>query len=165
MKTLLNQSMRATLALLLLLGLSASVAFQGRMQALPVRLQVATLVLVAGAVLCIALFAVLLRRVRGEDRIAGLEAALCREQHARSQADQALAESDLLLGRLSARGNGRRGGVDAVAQLATIQAELIQLRQHCVLDDPLLASRVDLLCTRVACVAQAVETSQPVASG
>lgn len=161
MKTLLNQSMRAALALLLLLGLSASVAFQGRMQALPVRLQVATLVLVAGAVL----FAVLLRRVRGEDRIAGLEAALCREQNARSQADQALAELDLLLGRLSARGNGRRGGVDAVAQLATIQAELIQLRQHCVLDDPLLASRVDLLCTRVACVAQAVETSHPVASG
>lgn len=161
MKSLLLQSMHSALAALLLLGLAVSLAPGGAMIAVPERLQIGALAL-AG---CALLFALLFHRVRGEDRIAGLEAALCREQNARSQADLALAESDLLLGRLTTRGVGRRGNVDPVAQLATIQTELIQLRQHCVLDDPLLASRVDLLCTRIACVAQAMDDGRAVNTG
>lgn len=161
MKSLLLQSMRSALAVLLLIGLALSLVRGGGVVAMPERLQLGVLALLG----CALLFALLFNRVRGEDRIAGLEAALCREQNARSQADQALAESDLLLGRLTTRGGGRRGSVDPVAQLATIQSELIQLRQHCVLDDPLLASRVDLLCTRIACVAQAVDANRAVNTG
>jgi hypothetical protein len=160
MKTVLLQCLRAGLAVLLSLGLIAELLDGTHMTALPERVQIGVLLLVIGA----GVFAALLHRVRGEDRIAGMEAALCREQKARSQADQALAESDLLLERLTAR-RGRRGGVDPVSQLAAIQAELLQLRQHCALDDPLLASRVDLLCTRVACVAQAVTLAPAAESG
>lgn len=161
MKSLLLQSMRSALAVLLLIGLALSLVRGDGVIAMPERLQLGVLALLG----CVLLFALLFNRVRGEDRIAGLEAALCREQNARSQADQALAESDLLLGRLTTRGSGRRGSVDPVAQLATIQSELIQLRQHCVLDDPLLASRVDLLCTRIACVARAVDANRAVNTG
>jgi hypothetical protein len=145
----------------LLAGLFAAGASQSALTALPARLQMSVLIVAFLGIL----FAVLFRRVRGEDRIAGLEAALCREQNARSQADQALAESDLLLERLTAGKRNLRGGVDPLAQLAAIQSELMQLRQHCATDDPLLARRVDLLCTRVACVAQVVRAAHALESG
>jgi hypothetical protein len=119
---------------------------------LPDRLQAGLLVLVMLTVMFVTLF----RRVRSEDRIARLEVALCREQKARSQADQALAESDMLLGRLTAGVEGRRGNLDPLAQLVAIHSELLQVRRQYALDDPLLASRIDLLCTRVDRVAHAI---------
>jgi hypothetical protein len=151
MKTLLLQSLRATVGLLLLLAVWFGMSEHASMLALPERLRLGVLVLVMMTVL----FATLFRRVRSEDRIARLEAALCREQKARTQADQALAESDLLLGRLTGS-DTRRGNVDPLAQLVAIQSELLQVRRQYALEDPLLASRIDLLCTRVDRVAQAI---------
>jgi hypothetical protein len=110
-------------------------------------------------------FATLFRRLRSEDRIARLEAALCREQKARSQADQALAESDMLLGRLTASADGRRGNLDPLAQLVAIQTELLQVRRQYALEDPLLASRIDLLCTRVDRVARAIVSAHATEPG
>jgi hypothetical protein len=151
-KTLLLQSLRATLGALLLLALWFGVSEHARMLAVPERLQLGVVVLVMMTVL----FAMLFRRVRSEERIARLEAALCREQKARSQADQALAESDMLLGRLTGCAEGRRGNLDPLAQLVAIQTELLQVRRQYALEDPLLASRIDLLCTRVDRVAHAI---------
>lgn len=152
MKTMLLQSLRATLGALLLLGLWIGFSEHARLLALPDRLQAGLLVLV----MLTAMFVTLFRRVRSEDRIARLEAALCREQKARSQADHALAESDMLLGRLTAGAEGRRGNLDPLAQLVAIQSELLQVRRQYALEDPLLASRIDLLCTRVDRVAHAI---------
>jgi hypothetical protein len=151
MKTLLLQSLRATVGLLLLLAVWFGMSEHASMLALPERLRLGVLMLVMMTVL----FATLFRRVRSEDRIARLEAALCREQKARTQADQALAESDLLLGRLTGS-DTRRGNLDPLAQLVAIQSELLQVRRQYALEDPLLASRIDLLCTRVDRVAQAI---------
>lgn len=152
MKTVLLQSLRATLGALLLLTVWFGIPEHARMLVVPERLQLGVLVLAMMTVL----FATLFRRVRSEDRIARLEAALCREQKARSQADQALAESDMLLGRLTGVPDGRRGNLDPLAQLVAIQTELLQVRRQYALEDPLLASRIDLLCTRVDRVAQAI---------
>ena len=152
MKTRLLQSLRASLGALLLLAVWFGLSEHARMLAVPERLQLGVLVLVTMTVL----FAMLFRRVRSEDRIARLEAALCREQKARSQADHALAESDMLLGRLTGGSDGRRGNLDPLAQLVAIQTELLQVRRQYALEDPLLASRIDLLCTRVDRVAQAI---------
>lgn len=152
MKTLLLQSLRVTLGALLLLTAWFGMSEHVRMLAVPERLQLGVLVLVVLSVL----FAVLFRRMHNEDQIARLEAALCREQKARSQADQALAESDMLLGRLTGGTEGRRGNLDPLAQLVAIQTELLQVRRQYALEDPLLASRIDLLCTRVDRVAQAI---------
>jgi hypothetical protein len=152
MKTLLLQSLRATVGALLLLAVWFGLSDRARVLAVPERLQLGVLVLAMMTVL----FAALFRRVRSEDQIARLEAALCREQKARSQADQALAESDLLLGRLTGSGESRRGNLDPLAQLVAIQSELLQVRRQYALEDPLLASRIDLLCTRVDRVAQAI---------
>jgi hypothetical protein len=152
MKTMLLQSLRATLGVLLLLGLWIGFSDSARLLALPDRLQAGMLVLVLMTVM----FATLFRRVRSEDRIARLEAALCREQKARSQADHALAESDMLLGRLTAGAERHRGNLNPLAQLVAIQSELLQVRRQYGLEDPLLASRIDLLCTRVDRVAQAI---------
>lgn len=152
MKTVLLQSLRVTLGALLVLTLWIGFAGHGRVLALPERMQAGVLVLVMMGVL----FAALFRRVRSEDRIARLEAALCREQKARSQADQALAESDMLLGRLTGGADARRGSLDPLAQLVAIQSELLQVRRQYALEDPLLASRIDLLCTRVDRVAHAI---------
>ncbi|MFL6631540.1 MAG: hypothetical protein ACJ8HJ_04380 [Massilia sp.] len=152
MKTLLLQSLRATVGALLLLAVWFGLSERARVLAVPERLQLGALVLATMTVL----FATLFRRVRSEDQIARLEAALCREQKARSQADQALAESDMLLGRLTGSGESRRGNLDPLAQLVAIQSELLQVRRQYALEDPLLASRIDLLCTRVDRVAQAV---------
>jgi hypothetical protein len=152
MKTVLLQSLRATLGALLLLAVWFGIPEQARMLVVPARLHLGVLVLAMMTVL----FATLFRRVRSEDRIARLEAALCREQKARSLADQALAESDMLLGRLTGAPDGRRGNLDPLAQLVAIQTELLQVRRQYALEDPLLASRIDLLCTRVDRVAQAI---------
>jgi hypothetical protein len=152
MKTLLLQSLRATVGALLLLAVWFGMPERTRALAVPERLQLGVLVLAMMTVL----FAALFRRVRSEDQIARLEAALCREQKARSQADQALAESDMLLGRLTGGGESRRGNLDPLAQLVAIQSELLQVRRQYALEDPLLASRIDLLCTRVDRVAQAI---------
>jgi hypothetical protein len=152
MKTLLLQSLRAALGALLLLTVWFGMTEHARMLAVPERLQLGAVALVTMMVLCALLF----RRVHSEDRIARLEAALCREQKARSQADQALAESDMLLGRLTGSAEGRRGTLDPLAQLVAIQTELLQVRRQYALEDPLLASRIDLLCTRVDRVAQAI---------
>lgn len=151
MKTLLFQSLRATLGALLLLAVWFGMPERARELAVPERMQLGVLVLVTMTVL----FAALFRRVRTEDQIARLEAALCREQKARSQADEALAESDMLLERLTG-GETRRGNLDPLAQLVAIQSELLQVRRQYALEDPLLASRIDLLCTRVDRVAQAI---------
>jgi hypothetical protein len=152
MKTVLLQSLRATLGALLLLAVWFGIPEHARMLVVPARLHLGVLVLAMMTVL----FATLFRRVRSEDRIARLEAALCREQKARSQADQALAESDLLLGRLTGGADGRRSNLDPLAQLVAIQTELLQVRRQYALEDPFLASRIDLLCTRVDRVAQAI---------
>lgn len=152
MKTLLLQSLRATVGALLLLALWIGLAQRDRVFALPDRLQLGLLLLATLVAVCATLF----RRVRSEDRIARLEAALCREQKARSQADQALAESDLLLGRLTGSPDARRGKLDPLAQLVAIQSELLLVRRQYALEDPLLASRIDLLCTRVDRVAHAI---------
>lgn len=144
MKSVLLQSLRTALAVLLLAG-AGLFAYRGPAAVLqmPQRLLAGAL-LVGGMA---ALFAVLFRRVRSEDRIARLEAELCREQNARSQADQALAEADMLLARLTARAPGRDGAaaaapeVQLIAQLAQVQAELAQIQQHNALD-PVCAGRI-----------------------
>ncbi|MBW8898954.1 MAG: hypothetical protein JF619_12770, partial [Massilia sp.] len=141
-----------TLGAILLLVVGLGLAERRHMAAVPGRLQLGALALVMMTLV----FATLYWRLRGEDRIARLEAALCREQKARSQADQALAESDMLLGRLTASADGRRGNLDPLAQLVAIQTELLQVRRQYALEDPLLASRIDLLCTRVDRVAHAI---------
>jgi hypothetical protein len=152
MKTMLPKPLCVTLGAVLLLVIGIGLSERSRMPVLPERLQFGVLMLVVMT----AMFATLFRRLRSEDRIARLEAALCREQKARSQADQALAESDLLLSRLTASADGRRGNLDPLAQLVAIQTELLQVRRQYALEDPLLASRIDLLCTRVDRVAHAI---------
>src|SRR6478672_11212370 len=105
MKTVMQQSLRTLIAALLLGGLWSVAAGAGAAM-LPQRMQTPALLLLGVALLC----TILCRRVRSEDRIAGLEAALCREQTARSQSDEALAEADLLLARLAARASGDCAG-------------------------------------------------------
>lgn len=161
MTNLLLQSLRATFAVLLMTGLFVMLASQGSLlSALPEQLQVGGLIL-AGLAL---LFTVLFQRVRGEDRIAGLEAALCRADSVRNRADDSVAESDLLLARLNVRSR-LAGGIDPYVQLTAIGAELHELRQQCAPTNPLLASRIDLLCRRVAAVARTAHTSHALEPG
>jgi hypothetical protein len=161
MTNLLLLSLRATLAVLLMTGLFVMLASQASLlRALPEQLQVGALIL-AGLAL---LFTVLFQRVRGEDRIAGLEAALCRADSVRNRADDSVAESDLLLARLNVRSR-LAGGIDPYVQLTAIGAELHELRQQCASTNPLLASRIDLLCRRVAAVARTVHTSHALEPG
>jgi hypothetical protein len=161
MKSLLLQSLRATVGVVMLLALWIGLSEHARRFAMPERVQLGVLMLV----MITALFATLFRRVHSEDRIARLEAALCREQKARTQADQALAESDMLLGRLTASPDGRRGKLDPLAQLVAIQSELLQVRRQYALEDPMLASRIDMLCTRVDRVAQAIVSTHALDPG
>lgn len=128
-------------AILLLGGMWRTDAGFGAM--LPERLRAGALLLLGMAVLYAALF----RRVRSEDRIAGLEAALCREESARTRADQAFAETDLLLARMAARASGDCAG-DPEGQLVIIQAELTQIQQRCSADQA-IRSRLELLRTRL----------------
>jgi hypothetical protein len=142
MKTVTHQALRALLAVLLLGGLWQAAASSG-LAALPRRLYLAA-ILVLGLGL---VFSMLFRRVRREDQIAHLEAALCREQTARSQSDEALAEADLLLARMAARAAGDCAG-DPAGQLVIIQAELTQIQQRCGADQA-IRGRFDLLRTRL----------------
>lgn len=161
MKSVLLQSLRTALAVLLLAG-AGSVAYRGSgVLETPERLIAGALVVGAMA----GVFAVLFRRVHSEDRIARLEADLCREQNARSQADQALAEADLLLARLTARASGRADAQDGaapeaqlIAQLAQVQAELAQIQQHNALD-PVCAGRIGRARDRLEQVARIARNS------
>ncbi|MGJ7917247.1 hypothetical protein ACI48D_17450 [Massilia sp. LXY-6] len=142
MKTTMHQALLALTAALLLAGLWGLGADTG-MALLPGRLGTAALLLLGMGVLFLTLF----RRMRSEDRLAGMEAALCREQSARSQVDQALAEADLLLARMAARAVGDCSG-DPAGQLVIIQAELTQIQQRCGAD-PATRNRFDLLRSRL----------------
>jgi hypothetical protein len=161
MKSVLLQSLRTALAVLLLAG-AWQFAYRGPVIfEKPERLLAGALMVAAMA----ALFAVLFRRVRSEDRIARLEADLCREQNARSQADQALAEADLLLARLTARAPGRADAQEEAApealltaQLAQVQAELAQIQQHTALD-PVCAGRIGRARDRLEQVARTVRNT------
>ncbi|MFC5547059.1 hypothetical protein [Massilia aerilata] len=157
MKTVMHHALRALIAALLLAGLwwLDSGAGSG---AGPERLRIAFVLLLGMGIL----FTMLFRRVHSEDRIADLEAALCREQSARSHADHALAEADLLLARMAARA---AGGVatDPAGQLIIIQAELTQIQQRCRADQgtrnrlELLRTRLDRLGTSLRTGARAAE--------
>ena len=142
MKTVRHQALRALIAALLLGGLWQAMA-NGGLSALPQRVQTAALLLLGVGLM----FAALFRRVRSEDRITHLEAALCREQTSRGQSDQALAEADLLLARMAARAAGDCAG-DPFGQLVVIQAELTQIQQRCGADAA-IRSRLELLRTRL----------------
>lgn len=143
MHTLPPQALRTLSAALLLLTLCFPIALGVASFSAAGRLQAAAL-----AVLPVALALILLlRHVREEDQVASLEAALCREQQARTEADHALAEADLLLARLTAR--TRHGHVDPAAQLATVHAELAQIQRQVGSGDPHLALRIELLSLRV----------------
>ncbi len=113
----------------------------------PASLQLGVSMLLAIGGLCI----VLAWRLFSEDRVARVALALCRERQARSRADLALAEPDLLLDRLAARPNDEPG-----AQLALIRAELMELQLCNARHNPLVAARMELLCARVDRVVQAV---------
>jgi hypothetical protein len=79
----------------------------------------------------------------------------------RSQADQALAEADLLLARMAARAGGC--AEDPASQLVIIQAELAQIQQRCGADQAVrkrfevLRSRIDHLGTSLRTNARAAE--------
>jgi len=157
MNTMMQKAMRVLLPALVLGGLywlGASAPIEAR----PERLRIAAVLLLGLGLL----FATLFRRVRSEDRIADLEAALCREQSARSHADQALAEADLLLARMAARASGK-GLADPAGQLIIIQAELAQIQQRCRADQgtrnrlELLRTRLDHLGTSLRSHARAAE--------
>lgn len=157
MKSVLLQTLRTALAVLLLAGAGMFAYRNAVALEMPQRLLAGVLIVAAMA----ALFAVLFRRVRSEDRIARLEADLCREQNARSQADQALAEADLLLARLTARSGARADATpeaQLIAQLAHIQAELAQVQQHSGLE-PGCAGRIERARNRLEQVARMVRTT------
>jgi hypothetical protein len=149
--------LRSLLAALLLTSMfCAGVALS--MGALPQRVQLAAFTLMGIGLLSSMLY----RRVKNEDRIIDLEAALCREQSARSQADLALAEADMLLARLAARASGNCAG-DPAGQLIVIQAELTQIQQRCGADHgirnrlELLRSRLDRLGNSLRAASQTAE--------
>jgi hypothetical protein len=156
MKAVMHHALRALAAALLVAGLWW-VGVGAGLTVRPERLQMAALFLLGLGIL----FATLFRRVHTEDRIADLEAALCREQSARSQVDQALAEADLLLARMAARAGGC--AEDPASQLVIIQAELAQIQQRCGADQAVrkrfevLRSRIDHLGTSLRTNARAAE--------
>ena len=157
MSTIMQQTLRTLIAATLLGGLWWAGVAAGR-GAGGERLRVAAVLLLGLGILC----AVLFRRVHGEDRIADLEAALCLEQSARSHADQALAEADLLLARMAARASGNCAG-DPAGQLIIIQAELANIQKRCRTDQgtrnrlALLRTRLDHLGTSLRSAARATE--------
>jgi hypothetical protein len=147
MKNSATQPVRVVFAILVLSGLSVlaatGVAWSGALGSL----QACALVVVPLAIA----FYVLFRRVQSEDRIARLEVALCREQSARTEADHALAEADLLLARLTTRSRGQLD--DPAGQVVVIHAELAQLQRQFASEQPHAALRLELLCRRVERVA------------
>jgi len=154
MNPAMHHALRTLIAALLLAALCCAGMAAG-FAALPQRLHVATALLLGMGLL----FSLLYRRVRCEDRITDLEAALCREQSARSQADQALAEADLLLARLAARANGGWAG-DPAGQLVIIQAELNQIQQRCAADQA-IRNRFDLLRSRLDRLGNSLRSDNP----
>lgn len=152
MKTLMHPTMRAALGVLLLLAMWQIAAESAGWTALSGGMHASVVLLVAIA----ALLGTLYRRMRSEDRVLRLEADLCRERGARSRADEALAEADRLLTRLSG-GNGATLRQDPVGQLGLVQAELMQMQNGAA--DPAAAARIDMLRTRLELVARAVRQS------
>jgi len=149
MKTLLHPSLRAVTGVALLVAMWHVAAEGAGWAAVSGGMNASVLLLVAIAIL----FGALFRRVRSEDRVVRLEADLCRERGARSRADEALAEADLLLARIS----GRRAVApqqDPVGQLGLVQAELMQMQNGAA--DPAVAARIEMLRTRLELVARAV---------
>jgi hypothetical protein len=143
MKNTAQQTLRTVLAVVALAGLGLVVATGTAWYESLDRLSACMLVLAPlGAV-----FLAVVRSVQREDRVTRLEAALCREQGARSQADHALAEADLLLARLAAR--ARVAGTDPAGQMTAIGAELTQIQRQLACDQPQLARRVEQLCRRL----------------
>ncbi|WP_296949484.1 hypothetical protein [uncultured Massilia sp.] len=130
-----------------LAGAGWPLARAGSWPAWPARLQLAVALLLGMGGLC----GLLAWRVLREDRVARVELARCREHQARSHADLALAESDLLMDRLGARRDDEPG-----AELALIRADLLELQRCNAHDNPVLAARMELLCARVDRVVQAV---------
>jgi hypothetical protein len=153
MKTMMHQSLRVTLGALLLLGGWSAIASSAGWTTVPPRVQTGAMLLLAIG----ALVALLFRRVRNEDQVAHLEAELCRERNARSQADEALAEADLLLARLSARSIAATAHDDPLAPLSAIQAELAQI-QHSGAVDAAMAARLELLSCRLELVAKLIRS-------
>jgi hypothetical protein len=151
MKTVLRQAMYTLIAAAVLAGLwwiAAGTSMAGR----PERLHTGIMLLLGLG----AMFALVLRRVHSEDRITVLEAELCREQSARSQADRALAEADLLLARMAARATGDCAG-DPAGQLVVIQAELTQIQQRCGADQA-IRGRLELLRSRLDRLGKSLRT-------
>ena len=146
MKNPAQQALRTALALLAVGALSAlgllAVSGTGWSDE-PARLHAYVLFVVP----VVAAFATVFLRMVNEDRITRLEAALCRERNARSQADQALAEADLLLARLASRSRAHR--VDPTHQMTAIQADLAQLQRQVAAEQPQLAWRLEQLCRRL----------------
>lgn len=143
MKNPATHSLRVLFAILALSGLSVLAAAVFAWSGAFDRVQTCVLVMVPLAIA----FVVLVRRVQSEDRIARLEVALCREQNARTEADHALAEADLLLARLTTR--SRVQVEDPAGQVVVIHAELSQLQRLLAADQPHAALRLELLCRRV----------------
>lgn len=148
MKTLKHPTLRAALGLTLLLGMWQLAANHAGWAAASSAVCAGLLLLGSLGALCWALY----RRVRSEDQVARLEADLCRERGARSRADVALAEADLLLARI--RGRSAAGGQDPVGQLGLVQAELMQMQNGAA--DPAAAARIEMLRTRLDIVARVV---------
>lgn len=143
MKSSVQQALRTAMAILTLAGLGLVAAtgtawFDGLG-----RLPACGLLMLALATV----FAAVFRRLHNEDRITRLEANLCRERNARTQADHALAEADLLLARLASR--SRMQTADPVGQMCAIQAELTHLQLQIADEQPQLAQRLEQLRRRV----------------
>jgi hypothetical protein len=151
MTTRMHPTVRATCGALLLLGMWQLAAAGAGSSADAAHLSTAVLLLASAA----ALFCTLTRRVRSEDRVLRQEADLCRERGARSRADDAVAEADLLLARIRGRsGTSASSGHDPVSQLGLVQAELMQMQNGAA--NPAIAARIDLLRTRLELVSRAV---------
>lgn len=143
MKTLMHPALRVTLGALFLLGGTLVALAPDWTGSAGAAAGVLT------AMLAIGLFAVLVRRLRHEDRAAARSAEQCL---ARSGADEAVLEADLLLARLSA--NSTRRGADPASQLMMIQAELTHMQYGAT--DPAVAARLEHVRGRVERVAHAL---------
>jgi hypothetical protein len=143
MKNTAQQTLRNAFAILALAGLGLAIATGTAWYESLDRMAACMLVLLPLA----AVFIGIIRSVQREDSVTRLEAALCRERNARSEADHALAEADLLLARLAAR--ARMHGADPASQMTAIGAELTQLQRQLANEQPQLARRLEHLCRRL----------------
>jgi len=143
MKTPMHPTLRCALAVLSLLGATLALVASAWSGSAGAAAGVLT------ALVAAALFAVLVRRLRNEDRSAACEAEQCL---ARNDADEAVLEADLLLARLSAGSTQR--GADPASQLMMIQAELTHMQYGAT--DPAVAARLEHVRGRVERVAHAL---------